>query len=363
MLLSSQGEFSAALEFCTGENPKLVQLRNRISRNTKFISTEPAVQPAQPVKPATQSFQPVSTPAVPAPATAGRVNPLSRRKPKSAQRAPLSQPTPFTPAPAPTQPVSTGFAPISQPAFQPPVNTQPALQPPVNTQPAFQAPVSSQPAFQPVSAPQPVQPVPSFAPAPVSTPVAPVQSVLPPAAVSQPTPTMQPQPVSQAMTSLPPTGSSGFNPGMSTGGMYGGGSMYQADISHIPKGPAPDRKQATPGWNDPKNKPEYAKSVDSSMRLKKSKKTAATPSVPAEMPVFTPAPAAQNSMGMGMGGMPPMGQPMGMGQPPMGQQMAPPNSQPMGMQLPPTSGLGQPMGSSLMQPAPMGAPTNNFQER
>ena len=345
--------------------PKLVQLRNRISQNTKFISTEPA-EPVQPVKPAAQSFQPIATPVAPASANPGRVNPMSRRKPKGAQRAPAAQPTPFTPAAQPTQfnpapvsaqPVSSGFAPAPQPTFQPPVQPQPSFQP-------VSAP---QPTFQPVSAPQPVPP--TFAPTQISAPSNPVQQI--PAPVSQPlsTPTMQPQPVSQSMN-LPPTGSTGFNPGMSTGGMYSGGNMYQADISHIPKGPAPDRKEATPGWNDPKNKPEYAKSVDSSMRLnKKSKKAPGAPSVPAEMPVFTPAPAPQNSMNMGMGGMPPMGQPMGMA-PPMGQPMGLPNqqmglpSQPMGMQLPPTPGLNQPMGgSSLMQPAPMGAPTPSFQGR
>jgi hypothetical protein len=66
---------------------------------------------------------------------------------------------------------------------------------------------------------------------------------------------------------------------------YGFGN---ADISDIPKGPAPDKPESTAGWNDPKEKQTFA-TVDSSMRINKKKKSAPTQSYnPADVPMFTP---------------------------------------------------------------------------
>ena len=136
--------------------------------------------------------------------------------------------------------------------------------------------------------------------------------------------------------------------------------MYSADISNIPRGPAPDRKEATPGWNDPTGKKEYAKNVDSSMRIKKNKKSSGTgvgTFNPTEMGMFTPAaqPAGNFGMPPGMGA--PIGAPMGqpgmphMGNAPMGQIAG---NLPMG-QMPGQIPMGQ---SAMMQPHPVmpGAP-------
>merc|ERR1712203_924050 len=86
--------------------------------------------------------------------------------------------------------------------------------------------------------------------------------------MSAPQPVVAQQPVPQPTAFMPPASSGqAFQPMAASG--YGnqpgyGQSFPSADISHIPKGPAPDRGEMTPGWNDPRNKAEYAQSVDAS---------------------------------------------------------------------------------------------------
>ena len=98
----------------------------------------------------------------------------------------------------------------------------PTLQPP-----APSAPMGGQPSAPPMGGV-------GFAPSgPISTQPAPMDSA---------------PPMSAPPMGAPPMGAPPMN---SYGSSYG----YQApDISHIPTGPAPDRKAMTPGWNDPRNK-------------------------------------------------------------------------------------------------------------
>ncbi|CBY18133.1 unnamed protein product [Oikopleura dioica] len=279
MLLAAQGEFAAAMEFCGGASEQLSRLRNRILR-TNTPPPQAQTQAAQ--NTGYNSYnQYQNQPAVPQPVssipTGPRTN-MRRNKATRSHATPSATPA-YTPAPEPT----SHFAPTpSQPT------------------PSF-APASS--GFTPAP-PAPSFSQPSFTPAPVSSPS---QSGFAPPSGFNPTPATSFQPTNSAV--MPPLNS----PMMS---QPSGGPPMGADISNIPTGPSPTKPPSTAGWNDPKNKPEYAKDVDSSMRLNKKKK-APTMTTLDSTNVFQPAPTP-----VGMGGMPgmsPMGMPTGMGAaPPMG---------------------------------------------
>ena len=328
MLLSSQGEFLSALEFCTGSSQELLELRNRIEHNTRGQSV--AVQPVQPVA------QPVVQPVTgirAVPTAVPNQNAFSRSNMRRAKTQPAQ--TSFTPASSFTPAATSGY-PSSMP--QPMSTGFPSSMP--------------QPAMPLAPAVNEIKPL-----APVN-PVVPIAPTVP--TIAQPTPIVAPvisQPINPPMSTFNPPMSMN-QPHYNTGNMYGGG-FAQADISHIPKGPAPDKKEGTPGWNDPGRK-EYTKSaVDSSMRLNKKKK-AATSFTPADVPMFTPAPTPAGSLGGmpgPMGGQ--MGRPMGghMGAPMGGMGGPPPMGGPSNMaHMAPSNAMGQPP-ANMMAPnmmAPMG---------
>ena len=308
MLLAAQGEFAAAMEFCGGASEQLSRLRNRILR-TNTPPAQAQTQAAQ--NTGYNSYnQYQNQPAVPQPVssipTGPRTN-MRRNKATRSHATPSATPA-YTPAPEPT----SHFAPTPS---QPTPSFAPASS---GFTPAPPAPSFSQPSFTPAPVSSPSQsgfaPLSGFNPTPAPTSFQPTNSaVMPP--LNSP---MMSQP-----SGGPPMGG-GYTP-MGSGMPPMGGGMPQmggysnfaaADISNIPTGPSPTKPPSTAGWNDPKNKPEYAKDVDSSMRLNKKKK-APTMTTLDSTNVFQPAPTP-----VGMGGMPgmsPMGMPTGMGAaPPMG---------------------------------------------
>merc|ERR1711892_336198 len=291
LLLSSQGQFKDALGFLSeGSNEADSELIDRLKTNTgeKPQKQQAVVKQQQQQQQQQQSTsgrlrrnrqtyaQPTSHFQPPAPAPAPTQTQFQSAPPANnfqpmQQQAPTLQPAPlgqFQPAPAPPTPApAQHFQPMSTPA--PPVT---AMAPPMNT-------------FQP-AAPQPQQPAPPMGALSMGGPI-----------TSQP---MAPPPMGQPMGQMAPPPSAYGQP--SSQANYG----YQADISHIPTGPSLERREMTPGWNDPRNAACYTeKPLDDSMRLRRSKKK---PSqiIPEDMGTgFVPAPAPQpNQMGgqMAMGG-------------------------------------------------------------
>lgn len=316
MLLAAQGEFAAAMEFCGGASEQLTRLRNRILRtNTAPVQAQPQVaQNTGYNQNSYNQYQQQQQPAVPQPVssipTGPRTNMRRNKATRSHTAAPSATPA-FTPTPAP----ASHFA---QTPSQPTSSFAPASS---GFSPAAAAPSFSQPSFKPAPVSSPSQS--GFAPPPASgfnpTPVPAPNSF-------QPTNSAVMPPVNSPMSSAGPPMGGGFTPMGSSmppmGGvmpqMGGYSNFAAADISNIPTGPSPSKLPSTPGWNDPKNKPEYAKDVDSSMRLNKKKKAPTMTAIDSTN-VFQPAPAPVGMVGMPGMSMAPMGMPSGMGAaPPMG---------------------------------------------
>ena len=188
-------------------------------------------QPAQPVQNNFQQFNP--------PAPTSSFNPPA---PTAAFNPPAPAVSTFNPPPPasnfnPPTPASSFNPPAPASSFNPPTLAA-TFNPPPPAASTFNPPAPATPAFQPAAPSGPIGGQASAPPMggagfPPSGPI-----------TAQPAPMDSAPPMSAPPMGAPPMGTYGSS--------YG---SYQApDISHIPTGPAPDRKAMTPGWNDPRNK-------------------------------------------------------------------------------------------------------------